>query len=133
MRKILFICRHNKFRSKVGEAIFNKLNKNKTIVAESAGLIGSDNPTPKNVVNVLKERSYKVSRMDARRVDKNSINDYSVLIIVADNVDPKFFEDSFRGRVVWWKVSDCSEDDVEGITERVEDIEKRVKGFIDDI
>jgi len=37
--KILFVCKHNRFRSKVAEAFFNKLKKNKKIKAESAGLV----------------------------------------------------------------------------------------------
>ena len=130
-KKILFICKHNKFRSKVGEAIFNKLNKNKNIIAESAGTIGSDNPTPYNVVKILREKGYRVARMKARKINLKKINDYDILIVVADNVDPQLFKDSgYRWKIIWWKVSDCMSIYVPGIRKRVDDIEKRVKKLI---
>jgi protein-tyrosine-phosphatase len=34
---ILFVCRYNRFRSRVAEALFNHYNKNKNIIAKSAG------------------------------------------------------------------------------------------------
>ena len=34
--KILFICRHNRFRSKIAEGYFNKINKN--VKVKSAGI-----------------------------------------------------------------------------------------------
>ena len=58
--KILFVCRHNRFRSKVAEAIFNKLNKNKEIQIESAGLI-LDESRPyvePVVVSLMKEKGF---------------------------------------------------------------------------
>ena len=131
--KILFICKHNKFRSKVGEAIFNKLNKNKKIIAESAGIIGSENPTPDSVVEVLKEKGYRVARMDARRVDSVKIKYYDVLIIVADNVDPLFFKDSFKGKIVWWKITDCMDTNIDGIKKRVDEIEVKVRELVKEL
>lgn len=125
--KILFICKHNKFRSKVGEAIFNRLNKNKNITAESAGIIGSENSTPESVINILKKRGYNIKRKTARRIDSITINDYDLLIITADNVDPLFFKGSFNGKIIWWKISDCADTDLEGIRKRVNEIEEKVK------
>ena len=39
MTNILFICKFNRFRSKVAEAYFKKINKNPKNQAKSAGLI----------------------------------------------------------------------------------------------
>ena len=131
--KIFFICRHNKFRSKVAEAIFNQLNKNKKIKAESAGIIGSEHKTPESVVKVLKEKGYIFRNRVARRVDSVKINDYDILIIVASNVEPEFFKDSFNGKIIWWKISDCDEKDILGIRKRVDEIEKRVRGLVKEL
>lgn len=131
--KILFICKHNKFRSKVGESIFNKLNKNKKIIAESAGIIGSENPTPNSVIEALKEKGYDVKRKVAKRVDSVKIKDYNLIIIVADNVNPLFFKDSFNGKIIWWKISDCMDTDIEGIKKRVDQIEENVKELVKDL
>ena len=38
-KKILFVCKHNVFRSRTAEVLFNKYNKNKKYSANSAGLI----------------------------------------------------------------------------------------------
>ena len=53
--KILFVCKHNMFRSKIAEACFNKLNKNKGFVASSAGLIQGYLPLDKTEVRVAKK------------------------------------------------------------------------------
>lgn len=131
--KILFLCKHNRFRSKVGECIFNKININKKINAESAGLIGSIHPTCKNVVDVLKEKGYNLVNFIPRRVDNIKIKDYDILVIVADNVDPIFFKDSYNGKIIWWKVTDCDESDVVGIRERVNEIEEKIKELIKEL
>ena len=148
-------CKHNRFRSKVAEAIFNteikklisapktpiknkegvldELNKNKKIIAESAGIIGSENSTPDSVINILKEKGYEVKRKAAKRVDSIKINDYDILIITADNVDPLFFKDSFKGKIIWWKISDCMDTDIKGIKKRVNEIEENVKELVKDL
>ena len=41
-KRILFVCKHNIFRSQVAENLFNKLNKNKKYISDSAGLIKWD-------------------------------------------------------------------------------------------
>jgi len=129
--KILFICKHNRFRSKVGEAIFNTLNKNKNIVAESAGILIDELRlyVAESVVKIMSGMGYVVGGIP-RKVNINEINDYDYLIIVADNVDPLFFKNSYKGKIVKWSVHDCDERDLRGIRERVEDIESRVKEFV---
>lgn len=153
--KILFICKHNKFRSKVGEAIFNteikklisapktsiknkkrvldELNKNKDIIAESAGIIGSEHLTPESVVKILKEKGYNIIRMETKRVDSIKINNYDMIIIVADNVNPLFFKDSFKGKIIHWKITDCMDTDIKGIKKRVNEIEIKVKELIKEL
>jgi protein-tyrosine-phosphatase len=132
--KILFICKHNKFRSKVSETLFKNLNKNPRVKAESAGIVGSMHSTPKSVARVLKEKGYNFKNRVARRVDPSTINDYDIVVIAADNVDPKFFSSSgYLGKIIWWKISDCCEDDIFGIKERVEEIEGKVKGLVKEL
>lgn len=129
--KILFLCKHNRFRSKVAEAIFNKLNNNKNINASSAGLI-LDELRPYvslNVVNLLNKRGYSVLGFPCQITSKK-INNHDLLVIVADNVDKRFFSDSFKGKIIQWKIKDCSEDDILGIDKRISEIEKKVETLI---
>ena len=125
---ILFICRHNRFRSKVAEAIFNKLNRNKGIKAESAGII-KDIPASKNVRKVLKEKRMKLKSIISRRFNEGIIRRTDIIVIVADNVSKRIFT-KFRKKIIVWKISDVSQSDVKGIRKRVGMIEKRVAGLI---
>ncbi|HLD37341.1 MAG TPA: hypothetical protein VJA86_02020 [Candidatus Nanoarchaeia archaeon] len=125
---ILFICRHNRFRSKVAEAIFNKLNRNKSIKAESAGII-KDIPASKNVRKVMKDKRMKLKSIISRRFNEGIIRRTDIIVIVADNVSKGIFR-KFRKKIIVWKISDVSQSDVKGIRKRVGMIEKRVAGLI---
>jgi protein-tyrosine-phosphatase len=111
--------------------MFNKLNKNKKIIAESAGIIGSIHNTPKSVIDILKEKGYTIKRKIARRVDCVKIKDYDLIIITADNVNPLFFKDSFNKKIIWWKITDCMDTDINGIKKRVDEIETKVKNLVE--
>lgn len=130
---ILFICRHNRFRSKVAETIFKKLNKKKEIRAESAGIL-IDEARPyvaKNVVKIMRERGYFIGNKISRQITSDRINDYDLLIIVADNLEKEFFVSSgFKGKIICWRMSDCDENDLKGIRKRIKDIEKHTQKLI---
>ena len=125
---ILFICRHNRFRSKVAEAIFNKLNKNKSIKAESAGII-KDIPASKNVRKVMKEKRMKLKSIISRRFNEGIIRRTDIIVIVADNVSKGIFK-KFGKKIIVWKISDVSQSDVKGIRKRAEIIEKKVRSLL---
>ena len=55
MKKVLFLCSSNIFRSQMAEAFFNEYSKNNT--AESAGLIEKQDHMHRLVVKVIKEKS----------------------------------------------------------------------------
>ena len=46
-KSILFVCKYNRFRSRVAEAYFKKINKNKNISVKSAGIIKGNLPLDK--------------------------------------------------------------------------------------
>ena len=128
--KILFICKHNRFRSKVAEGIFNKLNKNKEIKVDSVGLV-LDKERPyicENVLNIMKKKAYKITGK-SKLIVKNKIKDYDLIVIVANNVDKNFFKDC-KGEVIKWDVEDADENDYEKIKGIIEGIESRVKRLI---
>ena len=126
--KILFVCKHNRFRSKVAEAFFNKLNTNQDWKAESAGEVFNDKETPENVIKVLKEFKVEVNHKKPRQINQNLIEKFDLIIVVADNVD---LSDKVNGKkLVVWKISDTPEEDVKGILKRVEKIEHKVKELL---
>ena len=122
---ILFICKHNRFRSKVAEAIFLDLNKNPNIKARSRGMI-KDIDVAISVLNLMEEQGIVIKDKKSRKISKKDINWSDLIVIVADNVQVKA-----RGKkILRWEISDVSQDDYKGILTRIKQIEKKVKGLI---
>lgn len=112
-KRILFICKHNVFRSQVAESLFNKLNKNKKYIADSAGLIKWNK---KDLVgDITYKAEKKVSEKKMIKLGKNSkglnsslLKSSDILVIVADDVPASIFkkEKSFDGKIIVWKTKD---------------------------
>ena len=129
IKKVLFICKHNRFRSKVAEALFKRYNKNKKIKAESCGTNLDYIPVAKNVVKALKEFGVNKVNRHPRKINNKLINNSDLIIIVANNVSRGIFK-KFRKKIIVWKISDTSQDNYKGILKRVKLIEKRIKKLI---
>ena len=104
---ILFVCKHNKFRSKVAESYFNRMNKNKKNKAKSAGIIKEDS-YEKNTVKVLSKLGIKF-KGKPQPLTKSLIKWQDITIIVADNVPKSIFSNNkFRGgNPEVWKIPDA--------------------------
>jgi protein-tyrosine-phosphatase len=128
--KILFVCKHNRFRSKVAEAIFNKLNKNKKVTAESAGMIVFDNENfvEDSVKKIMKEKGYDIGG-ESRQVTRKLVSKFDVLIVVANNLGKEFFSD-FKGKLIQWEIDDAHKDDLKKIARIVGEIEHKVQELI---
>lgn len=129
--KLLFVCKHNRFRSKVAEAIFNKQNKNKDIYSESRGFF-MDGHRPyisENVIKVMKEKGYSVGGTP-KQADLNSINNYDLIVVAANNLDIELLREKFKGKIIKWEIPDCDESEVDRIKEIINMIEEKVKELI---
>lgn len=126
--KILFVCKHNRFRSKVAEALFNKYSLGQH-QAKSAG-IKLDVFFPyvaASVKNVLREYNI-INVSDAPvLVSRDLISWAERIIVVADNVDLSAFP---RDKTEKWSIADCDQDDLPAITLRVRDIDGRVRDLL---
>jgi protein-tyrosine-phosphatase len=135
--KILFICKHNRFRSKVAEALFNNLIKkqrnkdNKKITAFSRG-VSLDKQRMYVAVNVKKAlRRFGVGRVDnmPRKLTKKDIKIADLIIVSADNV--KLSRKLIKGKkIIYWNIKDTSQSNYTGILARVKIIRKKVWGLI---
>jgi len=96
VKRVLFICRHNRFRSKVAEALFKKYNKNKNIKAESGGTDPDYLLVAKNVVKALKEFEIKRVNMYPRKISEKLINNSDIIVIVANNINKKTLRNIIR-------------------------------------
>lgn len=128
--KILFVCKHNRFRSKVAESIFDKLNKNSKISCESAGLMIDDlrDYIANNVLEIMNQKGYEI-KIGSKQIDKNEINNFDKIIIVANNVDDNYFY-NFKGNIIQWDIEDCDENNKNKILDIINKIEKNVKILI---
>lgn len=120
--KILFVCKHNRFRSKVAEAYFKKINKNKNIVVTSAGVFFG-NPVAKNVIDIGKKYGLKID-LRPRGLREDYLNEFDLFVIVANNVPKSLFNRAKK--LIVWKIKDISQNDKKGIEKNIKEIFKRV-------
>lgn len=122
--KILFICRHNRFRSQVAESYFRKINKNKNIKSCSAG-ISTGKPIAETVKKVAKKLGFKVSGI-SKPIRERLLKEMDLMIIVADNIHPSFLSGEVK-KIVVWKVPDTSQSNEKRIEEIIKIIIKKVE------
>jgi len=123
---ILFVCRHNRFRSQVAEDYFNKVNKNKHIVAKSAGIFPGP-PISERLKTIAKKFGIRLNGRP-RGVDVNLLKWQDMIVAVSDDISSKLFNyGPYRNKVVEWKI----EDEYEGLDEKIEDRIKRIIKKVD--
>jgi protein-tyrosine-phosphatase len=127
--RVLFICKHNRFRSKVAEALFKKYNKNKQIKAESAGIDLDYILVAENVIEALKEFGINKVNRKPRKISKELINNSDLIVIVANNINKNMFK-NYKKKIIVWKISDTNQDNYKGILKRTKLIEKRIKNLV---
>ncbi len=132
-QNILFVCKHNRFRSKVAEAFFNKLNKNKNYQSSSAGLIYGEYPLDRIEVNVAKKIGLKLNGKP-KPLNMKLLGRQDIVVIVADNIPLNLFNGGRYGKKkIVWKIPDVvthTEDEVRKI---INDIESHVKKFVESL
>ncbi len=131
---ILFVCKYNRFRSKVAEAYFNKINKNKSFKAKSAGIVKGF--SYKKVPNEFtSQRKFGIEiKKNPQKLNNKLLKWQDIIIIVADNVPKKLF--SKYKNVFVWKIIDSANDtpdDKKSIEKSVKQIIKKVDSLLKDI
>jgi protein-tyrosine-phosphatase len=106
--KILFVCRYNRFRSRIAEAYFKKINQNKNISVKSAGLI-QGSPVNLKEVSTLKKIGIDISGKPHGLTSK-ILAWQNVTIIVADDVPEQVFNKNkkYGKKVIVWKIKDTN-------------------------
>ncbi len=103
---ILFVCKYNRFRSRIAEAYFNKINKNKGIHAQSAGLFQGSYPLDPVEVKVAKKFGILL-KGKPRAISTKLLKWQNLILIVADDVPVSIFiSKHHKNKVVRWKISD---------------------------
>ncbi len=129
-KKILFICKHNRFRSKVAEMFFKKYNTNKNYVGMGAGLLPGSYPLDKIQVKVAKEFGIELSGKP-KPITMELLSKIDILVIVADNVPSEIFNSKKYGLDERrWEIHDTINCDEEEVRKIMLKIENKVIDFV---
>ncbi len=123
-KKILFVCKHNRFRSKVAEAIFKILSKNKV---KSRGTEPDYLPVAENVQKAIKNLGYEKVDKTPKILEKKDWEWADLIVVVADNVNLK------GKKVRKWDIPDTNQRNKNRIFEISKKIEKRVKKLVEEL
>ncbi len=132
MVKILFICKYNRFRSRVAESYFNKINKNKKIKVKSAGLIRG-RPVSKIEASVAKKLGVGINGKP-KGLSSKLLMWQDLSIIVANDVLKEVLENEKYGKkTIVWKIKDAEDDDVKKLEKIINEIKKRVERLVEEL
>lgn len=132
--KILFICKYNRFRSRIAQEIFNKINKNKEHEAKSAGMIQGSYPLDKEEIFVAKELGIKL-KGKPKGLSTDLLKWHDTAIIVADDVPKEILKDNYKfgKKLIVWKIKDAQSENKEEIKSIILDIKSKVEKFVKEI
>jgi len=127
---LLFVCKHNRFRSQLALGFFNKYNKNKKIKAESAGIF-KGMPVAFNVRRIAKKYGVKTGK--PRTIDEKLLVKLDYVVIVADNVPASLFDRKNIKKIIVWKIPDTSQDNFKRIEEIALMVREKVIGLVEEL
>ena len=124
----LFVCKHNRFRSKVAEALFKKLAGG-SVEVKSAGvrLDLMRLYVAENVKKALRDKGIDLVDGVPRDINDFDIKWADRIVIVADNVDPEIFP---KEKTEVWETEDTDQGNLEMIRKIVDKIEIKVKDLV---
>jgi protein-tyrosine-phosphatase len=128
--KILFMCRHNVFRSKTAEAYFKKICKDKNIKAESSGIF------PGKKLEKFQVKNARELGIDLKGTPRGTsialLKKQDLVIVVADDIPKEIFEYSWlKGKVKILRIPDVRRgDDTEGNIKTIKIIMKKVNEIL---
>jgi protein-tyrosine-phosphatase len=128
---ILFVCRYNRFRSKIAEALFRKLNKDKKIKVKSAGVI-KGNKISSAIKRSVKEFGIRIDS-EPEGLSSELLCWQDLIVVVADDVPLELFKGKEGKRVKVWKIKDTSEGNLDSMKKIIIKIQDKVKLLIKEL
>ncbi len=132
-KNILFVCRYNRFRSRVAEVYFNKINKNKNIKAKSAGLIKGSPLNPKTI-KIAEELGLNINGR-VQGLSSKLMTWQNITVIIADDVPEAVFNKNkkYNKKVINWKIRDAKYETKAEIKRLIKKIMKKVDNLNKDL
>ncbi|MCK5321567.1 hypothetical protein KAJ38_03240 [Candidatus Pacearchaeota archaeon] len=131
---ILFVCKYNRFRSRIAAAYFRKINRNRKIRVKSAGVI-EGSPINKNLINVAKEFCINIQG-SPRGLSSKLLKWQDILIVAADDIPKDLFNlnNKYNKKTIFWKIRDTVSDNdwevkqiIKRVINRVSELNKRLE------
>jgi protein-tyrosine-phosphatase len=127
--KILFVCKNNRFRSRIATEYFNKINKNKKVKGSGAGVVVGA-PLTNFQLKVAKDAEVNI-RGKPRGLSSKLLMEQDIIVIVADNVPSLIFKDrEYKAKIIRWDIKDVYDNDEKKILKTIEKIKKKVEGLV---
>jgi protein-tyrosine-phosphatase len=123
---ILFICKHNIFRSRVAEEYMKKISNHNI---SSAGIIRADGDLISAVQKEVCKEFGLIFTNQSKTLTVENLRKQDLVIIVADDVPQEIFKNQFYnldGKVRKWEIEDIFYPDKENIRRTIIEIMKRV-------
>ena len=131
-KNILFVCKHNIFRSRTAETYFKQINKNKNIKATSAGIFIGAKQSSNQLKAVKEEKVTPISKPKAMSTDL--LRKQDLIIIVANDIPKSIFNNKdYAKNVILWKIPDVLNDNKKECHKTIQLIKKRVEKLIEDL
>lgn len=129
MKKIIFICKHNVFRSRIAEEYFKKTNKNKNVRVISRGIImgGHSDEDQRGIPKAI--LGVDIAKRSPRPLTIPELREASMIFVVADDIPKVIFEyqrNPIKAKVVVWEVPDEQRKDRAKIKKITLKIKKKV-------
>ena len=128
---ILFVCKYNRFRSKVAEAFFNKLNKNSFCKTKTAGIFKAT-----CIGNELrgKVKQFGISIKEYPKcINAKLLNWQDIIIVVADDVPSVIFKEYVKKKLIIWGIPNLTDDHDKKINKIIKLIRKRVSDLVKEL
>lgn len=129
--RIIFICKYNRFRSKVAEFLYNKLSKNKAI---SAGVVEIDKPLlpeEKARNKYLKEKYKIVFNTKSKGIKASDLLNSDKIILVANDVSKNILSNKrWKNKVSVWDIPDEDAANKRNIDKSVKLILNKIKRMV---
>jgi len=132
--KILFICKFNRFRSKIALIFFNKLNKNPKHKAKSVGIIKGNYPLDKYEVKAAKKVGISL-KGKPQGLSTNLLKWKDLIVIVADDVPSIILKDNkkYSKNLKVWKIPDVKNNTEKEIQKVIKQIEDKISKFVENL
>jgi protein-tyrosine-phosphatase len=127
--KILFICKHNVFRSRIAEEYFKKINLNKKIEVISRGIVmgghsdAEQRGIPKQLLGI------DIDNRTPIPLKKQDLENSDLIIVVANDIPRRIFDYQsmyIQDKVFIWKIKDEQLQNKKNIKRTTLEIKKRV-------